>query len=251
MTVGPFTAAGGCPPEPKRCTAGDRARRSPVRSSRGVVRPGRKGGGTTLIFRLSRPAVLRITIVRVYPSCKRLGTFTVRARSGVNRVRFRGRFRGRALSEGGYRLVIRARGATRDAAAVPIVVARGKITKAQIRKARTATVCSGPIAQLASGSTDSSAVAARDDGNGSSGGLVAAVKDRVKAPFVDAAGAIGGAAKGLSKDVADAASPLSDPFVITLIGFLALASALLGGLVLAHLVRVAGFRDPESREPLD
>ena len=221
-----------------------------MRASRGVVRPGRKSGGTTLIFRLSQPAVLRITIVRVYPSCKRLGTFTVRAHSGVNRVRFRGRFRGNALPEGGYRLIIRARGATRDAAAVPIVVARGKITKEQIRKARSASVCSGPIAELAAASTDSSAVAARDDGNGSGGGLVAAV-DRVKAPFVEAAGVVGGAAKGLSEGVADAASPLSDPFVITLIGFLALASALLGGLVLAHLARIAGFRDPHGSDRLD
>ena len=222
-----------------------------MRASRGVVRPGRKSGGTTLIFRLSQPAVLRITIVRVYPSCKRLGTFTVRAHSGVNRVRFRGRFRGNALPEGGYRLIIRARGATRDAAAVPIVVARGKITKEQIRKARSASVCSGPIAELAAASTDSSAVAARDDGNGSGGGLVAAVTDRVKAPFVEAAGVVGGAAKGLSEGVADAASPLSDPFVITLIGFLALASALLGGLVLAHLARIAGFRDPHGSDRLD
>jgi hypothetical protein len=221
-----------------------------VRASRGVVHPGRKSGGTTLIFRLSQPAVLRITIVRVYPSCKRLGTFTVRAHSGVNRVRFRGRFRGRALPEGGYRLVIRARGATRDAAAVPIVVARGKITKEQIRKARSTSVCGGPIAQLASASTDPSAVAGKGDGDGS-GGLVGSVKDRVKAPFVEAAGVVGGAAKGLSEGVTDAAGPLSDPFVITLIGFLALASALLGGLVLAHLARIAGFRDPDSRERLD
>jgi hypothetical protein len=224
-----------------------------VRASRGVVRPGRKGGGTTLIFRLTRPAVLRITIVRVYPSCKRLGSFTVRAHSGVNRVRFRGRFRGRALPAGGYRLIIRARGATRDAAAVPIVVARGKITKEQIRKARSASVCSGPIAQLASASTDPSAVGARDDGNGSGGGLVAAVNDRVKAPFLGAAGIVGNAAKGLSDGVTDAATagPLSDPFVITLIGALALVSALLGGLVLAHLARVAGFRDPDGSDRLD
>jgi hypothetical protein len=220
-----------------------------VRASRSVVRPGLKRGGTTLIFRLTRPAVLRITIVRVYPSCKRLGSFTVRAHSGVNRVRFRGRFRGRALPEGGYRLIVRARGATRDAAAVPIVVARGKITNNQIQKARSASVCSGPIAQLASASTDPSAVAAPDDGNGSGGGLGAAVK----APFEEAAGVVGSTVKGLSDRVADAATagPLSDPFVITLIGFLALASALLGGLVLAHLARIAGFRDPDSRERLD
>lgn len=223
-----------------------------MRASRGVVRPGRKSGGTTLIFRLSRPAALRITIVRVYPSCKRLGSFTVRGHSGVNRVRFRGRLRGRALPEGGYRLIIRARGATRDAAAVPIVVARGKITKEQIRKARRTSVCSGPVAQSASASTDPSVVAARGDGNGSGGGLVAAVKDRAKAPFVGAAGVVGNTAKGLSDRLSEAtAGPLSDPFVITLLGFLALASALLGGLVLAHLARIAGLRDPHGSDPLD
>jgi hypothetical protein len=221
-----------------------------VRVSRSVVRPGRKGGGTTLIFRLSRPAVLRVTILRVYPSCERLGSFVVRAHAGVNRVRFGGRLRGRALPEGGYRLVIRARGAPRDAAAVPIVVAHGKITKEQNRKARSSSVCSGAIAQLGSASTDPSAVAARDDGD-SSGGLVATVEDRVRAPFEEAAGVVGSTVKGLADRVSGAADgPLSDPFVITLIGFLALASALLGGLVLAHLARIAGFRDPDGRERL-
>jgi hypothetical protein len=239
--VGPFTTVAGCTPKPTRCSTS--ARRSHVRASRSVVRPGRRNGGTTLIFRLSKPATLRITIVRVYPSCARLGSFVVRAHSGVNRVRFRGRLRGRPLPEGGYRLVIRARGATRDAAAVPIVVARGKITKEQIHKARSASVCSGPVAQLASTSTDPTAVAARDDDN-SGGGVASAVKKGVKAPF-EAAGAVARSAKGLSDRLAKAApdDPFNDPFVMTVLGLLALASALLGGLVLAHLARVTGFRD--------
>jgi hypothetical protein len=229
-------------PKPTRCSKS--ARRSHVRASRSVVRPGRRNGGTTLIFRLSKPAVLRVTIVRVYPSCKRLGSYVVRAHAGVNRVRFRGRLRGRALPEGGYRLVIRARGATRDAASVPIVVARGKITKDQIRKARSASVCGGPVAQLASASTDPSAVAARDDDN-SGGGVVSSIERRVKAPFVEAAGAVARSAKGVSDRLSSAApdDPLKDPFIITLLGVLALASALLGGLVLAHIARVTGFRD--------
>jgi hypothetical protein len=244
VSASPFATGGNCPPKAKRCSG---ARRSPVRASRNVVRPGRRDGGTTLIFRLSKPAVLRITIVRVYPSCKRLGSFLVRAHSGVNRVRFRSRLRGRALPEGGYRLVIRARGATRDAAAVPIVVARGKITKEQIHKARSTSACSGPVAQLASASTDPSPVVARD-GDNSGGGVAASIKRGVKAPCVEAAGAVSRAAKGLSDRVSGAApdDPLNDPFVITLLGFLALASALLGGLVLAHLARVSGFRDRGS-----
>jgi hypothetical protein len=215
-----------------------------VRASRNVVRPGRRDGGTTLIFRLSKPAVLRITVVRVYPSCARLGSFVVRAHSGVNRVRFRGRLRGRALPVGGYRLVIRARGATRDAAAVPIVVARGKITKEQIRDARSASACGGPVAQLASASTDPSAVGAPYEDN-SGGGVLASVNKGVKAPFVEAAGAVARGAKGLSDRLNGAApdDPFNDPFVMTVLGLLALASALLGGLVLAHLARVTGFRD--------
>ena len=95
-----------------------------------------------LLFKLSRPAVVRFTVVRVSPSCERVGSFRVRAHAGVNRVRFRGRLRGKPLAEGTYRLVVRARGAGADAAAVTIVVDRGRpLGPAELRAARDANVC--------------------------------------------------------------------------------------------------------------
>ena len=195
-----------------------------------------KNGGTTLIFRLSRPAVLRITIVRVYPSCERLGSFTVRARAGVNRVRFRGRFRGRALPAGGYRLVVRARGAERDAAAIPIVIARGKTSTAALRKARNGSTCTGPIADLGDGSTPGR------DQQGPNGGSLEAVEK----PVVSAVGAVAGATRTLLDGVGDRVtraiedSPFDDPFVLTIIGLLLLVIAFLGTLLLAQVVRSLG-----------
>jgi hypothetical protein len=195
--------------------------------------PGRKGGGTTLTFRLSRPTVLRITIVRVYPSCKRLGSFTVRAHAGVNRVRFRGRLRGRPLPAGGYRLVVRARGAQRDAAAVPIVIARGKTSKAEIRKARTRSMCSNPVADIGLPANDSSGTQAPGSGRR----RVDAIKD----PIVGALSAVAGTAKSLVDGVTGAAdgSPFDDPFVLTVIALLLAAVALLATLLLAQIVRVS------------
>lgn len=226
-----------CQPDP--CSE---EQRRPVRASRTVVRPGMKNGGTTLIFRLSRPAVLRITIVRVYPSCKRLGSFTVRAHAGVNRVRFRGRFRGRALPAGGYRLVVRARGAERDVAAIPIVIARGKTSPAALSRARHGSTCSEPIADLGAVSTPGG------DQPGSNGGRLEAVEK----PVVGVAGAVAGATKTVLDGVGDRVtraiedSPLDDPFVLTIIGLLLLVIAFLGTLLLAQVVRSLGVeRDPD------
>ncbi len=171
--------------------------------------------------------------MRVYPSCKRLGSFTVRAHAGVNLVRFRGRFRGRALPAGGYRLVVRARGAERDAAAIPIVIARGKSTPAALRKARNGSTCTEPIADLGVVSTPGG------DQPGSNGGRLEAVEK----PVVGIAGAVAGAAKTLLDGVGDRVtkaiegSPFDDPFVLTIIGLLLLVIAFLGTLLLAQVVR--------------
>jgi hypothetical protein len=203
------------------------------------VSPGRRNGGTTLILRLSKATVLRISIVRVYPSCARVGSFAVRAHAGVNRVRFRGRLRGRALPDGGYRLVIRARGARRDAAAIPIVIARGKASQAALRSARNGSACAKPIADggLAA------APGARGDRQGSNGGGL----DRVKEPVVDlvraVTGSVSGNARALLNGVTDRVAgavtdrPVKDPVVLMIIGFLLLVIAFMGTLLLAQLVR--------------
>ena len=204
-----------------------------MRASRTVVRPGRKDGGTALIFRLSKGAVLRVTVVRVYPSCKRLGSFTVRGHSGVNRVRFRGRLRGRPLPPGGYRLVIRAQGAQRDAAVVTIVVVNGKASKAAVRKARTASTCSEPIAHLAS--------AAPDDSAGPAGERRAGVTDRVGESLSRVAKAVGGVTKGVTRRVADAAE--DEGFLLIAVGLLLGAIALLGTVFLAYITRSLRVRE--------
>jgi hypothetical protein len=106
------------------------------------VRPDRKDGATTIVFRLARPSIVRFTVVRVSPTCERVGSFRVRAHAGVNRVPFRGRLRGRPLDEGTYRLLVRARGAGQDAAAIVVVVDRGEPLGAdELRAAREANVC--------------------------------------------------------------------------------------------------------------
>jgi hypothetical protein len=123
-------------------SSGGSGERRPVRATRTTVRPHSKNGATTIVFRLARPSVVRFTVVRVYPTCERVGSFRVRARAGVNRVKFRGRLRGRPLDEGTYRLLVRPRGARADAAALKLVVVRGEPLSAQeLREARNANVC--------------------------------------------------------------------------------------------------------------
>ncbi len=193
-----------------------------------------------LIFRLTKPAVLRVTIVRVFPSCERIGSFSVRAHAGVNRIRFRGRFRGRALPVGGYRLVVRARGAERAAAAVPIVIARGQASRAALDTARTGSTCSEQIAEIGF----VSAVGHDDTQSGSGGGRIGRPADPVvgaAGALVGAAGAVAGAGRDLLGEATGALGvedrPLGDPFVLTLIGVLLIVICLLATMLLAQIVR--------------
>lgn len=197
------------------------------------MRPGRRNGGTTLIFRLTKPGVLRVTIVRVFPSCERIGSFSIRAHAGVNRIRFRGRFRGRALPVGGYRLVVRARGAERAAAAVPIVIARGEPSRAALDTARNGSACSEPIAQIGF----ISAAGLHDDTqSGGDGGRI----DQATEPIVGAAGAVAGAARDLLGQATGALGvdkkPRDDPFVLTVIGIFLVVICVLATLLLAQIV---------------
>jgi hypothetical protein len=111
-----------------------------VRTTRAEVRPDSKRGATTIVLRLARPTIVRFTVMRVHPTCERVGAFRVRARGGVNSIKWRGRLRGKPLAEGTYRLLVRVRG--RDAAAVKLVVVRGKpLSVRELRRARNANVC--------------------------------------------------------------------------------------------------------------
>jgi hypothetical protein len=215
-----------------------------VRASKSVVRPGRRNGGTTLVFALKKGAVVRFTIVRVYPSCVRVGSFSVSAHEGVNRVRFRGRLGGRPLAEGTYRLVAQARGHESAAATLTIVVARGKTTPAELRRARRANACS-----LAEAHEIETAIGAAPAGRDDDGGQAKSVAERVADPVLGVAKAVVEKAKAVPAAVGGAVadSPLSDPFVLAIVGLLTLAFALLGTLVLLQVVRIMGIHDKGLR----
>jgi hypothetical protein len=194
------------------------------------------------VFRLSRPTVVRVAIVRVYPSCERLGSFTIRARAGVNRIRFHGRLRGRPLPPGGYRLVVRAGGARRDAAAIPIVIARGRMDAADFQHARRANVCGDAVTTFGSDPAAPGAGSQGDDDD-PIGSTLAKVGKKLEAPVAAAARAIVKTGRGVTNEVADAADdPFQDSFILTLVGAIALVSAILGGIVLMRVARLNGFR---------
>jgi hypothetical protein len=199
-----------------------------VRVSKMVVRPGRKGGGTTLVFTLTRGAALRFTIVRVYPSCKRVGSFTVRANPGVNRVRFNGRFRGRPLAAGTYRLFIQTRGQAPTVVAVTMVIARGKASQAFVRRALTANSCS-----LAESREIESAL-----GSGASSGSesTGASADAGEGTLPNVILRVAGAVKGVTQRASLNGGALPESLMV-IFGLLTLASVGLGTFVLVLLAR--------------
>jgi hypothetical protein len=134
--------------------------------------------------------------VRVYPTCERVGSFRVRAHAGVNKIRWRGRLQGRPLAQGTYRVLVRARGAGRDAAALKIVVVRGEpLSARELRRARSANVC---------GTVDTAArnAAATTSGVGptsspSSGATSNPTSSAVESVLIGGAGTIGRGARSL------------------------------------------------------
>jgi hypothetical protein len=62
--------------------------------------------GTVLVFRLSRPARVLVTVYGPGPSCERLATFGRRGRAGLNRLPFSGSLFGRPLPPGRYAIVV-------------------------------------------------------------------------------------------------------------------------------------------------
>jgi hypothetical protein len=200
-----------------------------------VVRPGRRNGGTTLVFTLTRSAALRVTIVRVHPSCERVGSLTVGAHKGVNRVRFNGRFRGRPLAPGTYRLLIHPRGQATAVVALTMVVARGERSPAFLRRALTANSCSAAEAReietaLGLGATSGS-------GRESVGSPGEAEKSVLPSVLLRVAGAVKGVTHKPSLD----GTPLPEPLML-IFGLLTLTSACLGTFVLIRLARTNWYR---------
>lgn len=211
-----------CQPRSERCARN----RSPVRASKWVVRPGRRQGGTTLVFTLRQREIVRFTVVRVYPSCERIGSFSVRAHAGVNRVRFRGRLGGRRLAEGTYRLVAQARGQETAAATVTIVIVRGKTSSAELRRARLANACSASEAHEIDAAIGAAPIGKSNDDP--------AVKTKgIAEPFVGAAKAVVKKAKAVPGVIgAGVEDYYSDTVVLLIVGVLLFTIVLLGTLVI-------------------
>ena len=172
-----------------------------MRSTRPTVRPEDENGATTIVFRLANRTVVRFTVIRVHPTCERIGSFRVRGHAGVNRVKWRGRLNGRPLAEGTYRLLLRARGAARDVAALNLVVVHGKpLSVRELREARNANVC-GRMSTVDGEATETAlrgaATPPTDDSATPSG-------SRGKPPLAEAGGTIGRGAKTLGTRFAKA-----------------------------------------------
>lgn len=191
-----------------------------------------------VVFGLTRPAVLRVTVVRVYPSCEVLASFVVRGREGLNRIRFDGRLRGRPLPSGAYRLVVRARGASRDAAAVRLVISRRPMRPGAVQKALSTSVCSGPVADLGR-DDDAGATPGGSNHESGGGGVLSSLRNHVAAVLRPATGTVKGAAESLANATDD---PVRDPWLLTFVGVFTLMSAILGGAFLVRFVRENGFR---------
>lgn len=177
--------------------------------------------------------VLRVTVVRVFPSCEVVGMFRVRGRAGVNRVPFRGRLHGRALPTGTYRLLIGAR--RLPSAETTVVVAHGKVSAGKLRKARRANACV-PVLPIgfnaAAPSLPVSGVGSGVSGGGSS-------QDGIAPAIVSAAKGVvkeGKALAGRAKQALEDPEPLS-AFILVLIGLLTLSAAVLGTLLLVELYK--------------
>jgi hypothetical protein len=197
--------------------------------ARALVRPNRKGGGTVVVFTLHRSMLLRVTVVRVFPTCEVLGTFRVRGRAGVNRLPFHGRLHGRPLANGTYRLLIGAR--RTPSAETTIVVARGRVSDGKLRNARRANACA-PVLPIGFNSPALSVPASAVTGGGSGGdGIANAVVGAAKGVVKK-----GEALAGRAKEALTDPSQLSKGFLVA-IGMLTLMAAALGGFLLANLYR--------------
>jgi hypothetical protein len=95
----------------------------------------------TLRFFLSKPALVEFLLVRVAPDCRPVARFLVKGRAGTNRVRFRGRIRGRALRPGTYVIRARTLPAGKALAETKLVIFKRKPLPRELAAAQAANAC--------------------------------------------------------------------------------------------------------------
>jgi hypothetical protein len=205
------------------------------------VTPGRRNGGTTLVFSLKKRSVVRFTVVRVYPSCERVGTFSVRAGAGQNRIPFKGRLDGRPLSDGVYRVLAQVRGHEKAVATVTLIVARGQRTAKNLRRDRP-TACSQNDAQTIEAAIGATPPPKAEGGGGQlrmasiGNPVVGSVKGLART-----ASRLGNAARAVPNKITDLAEEHGSRIVLTMVGMGLLLISLIGTLILLNIVRI-GYR---------
>jgi hypothetical protein len=215
------------------------ARISPMRVTKKVVRPGRKKGMTTIVFAVRRHSPVRFTVVRVYPTCKRVGSFTVNAHAGKNRIRFSGRLGGRPLTEGVYRILAQVRGQEKAVATATVVVAKNLRNARKLRRVRT-TACSRPQAETIEAAIGAFPI---DPANGVVGTMLEPVKGAVQG-VAKTAKKLATTAQAVPRKLADVipGEGLSDKIFLTLVALGLLMITLMSTVVLMSLVRF-GYRE--------
>ena len=98
-----------------------------------------------IVFRLRRRGVVHFVVTQVSPACRRVGTFSVRAHRGLNKVLLRGRLHGRPLPVGTYLLTATVRG--RPIVGVTIVVTASRPTAREVAQARRRNTCASVLVQ--------------------------------------------------------------------------------------------------------
>jgi hypothetical protein len=98
-----------------------------------------------IVFKLRRGGVVHFVVTQVSPACRRVGTFSVRAHRGVNKVVLRGRLHGRPLPVGTYLLTATVRG--RPVVGVTIVVTASRPTAREVAQARKRNACANVLVQ--------------------------------------------------------------------------------------------------------
>ena len=147
------------------------ARDRPLVASRRAFKARSEGArrvGVVLSFSLSKPAVVRIRVRLEAPDCRFIGSFTVRAHAGRNRIRFPGRIRGKELSPGTYGIAAFAvrGGRVHPLGRIRVVVVPPDADVESARPARA--TCTGPREGFYG--TASSSLPADGDGLSSAGG---------------------------------------------------------------------------------
>ena len=104
---------------------------------------------TTFLFVLSKPTRVTFTVEQLSPTCRRIGSFSVAGRTGLNRVRFAGRVRGAQLAPGTYRISARTKSGLVVRQTTLVVVGGPAATLAELTSLSAANVCAGST-QLAS-----------------------------------------------------------------------------------------------------